>query len=155
MITIKEKEVKSKKSGKPYYRLIYKYMIGDANGDTSETVRVSIDNPYLERYYTLLNSLKPTTGHWGVMLEGEKRLHKHVVENQITEDDYNFLVRMMFVEDYDDEEFLFKVPVVHEKHADEFFDGVRAETEYSFLVFQGLDLYYIDEFGEEHETIIK
>lgn len=33
-----------------------------------------------------------------------------------------------------------------------FSNEVRAENEFMFLVFKGVNLYYIDEFGEKHET---
>jgi hypothetical protein len=39
-------------------------------------------------------------------------------------------------------------------YAYEFCDGVRGETEYSFLVFQGCTLYYYDNFGVKHNTKI-
>ncbi len=118
-------------------------MIGDADGETTKKVDVHINNPHIERYVTLLNSLKPTNGHWGVMLEPD-RLRKHYKQKQITEDDYKFLMRYMFPEDTDendDEEYLF-----------DFYEGVRAEAEYSFLVIQGIELEYVDEFGDKHDT---
>ena len=91
------KEKKSKKKITPYYILKYNYMIGDANGNTSEKMDISKDNPYLERYCTLLNSLEATKGYWGISLESD-RLYEHFTEGQITEDDYKFLCRMMFEE---------------------------------------------------------
>jgi hypothetical protein len=36
--------------------------------------------------------------------------------------------------------------------ADEFGEGIRSETEYSFLVFQGIELKYVDEDGKKHKT---
>ena len=67
MIRIKPKN-KSKKLSDPYYKLVYNYMIGDANGYTTEEETVSLDNPYVERYITLMNSLKTTKGKWGIIL---------------------------------------------------------------------------------------
>lgn len=151
------KEKKSKKAKKPYYILKYEYMIGDANGSTSEKVRVSADNPFIERYVTLLNSLKATKGHWDVMLE-YGRIEDHAKEKQITKDDLNFLNRVMFC-DCDDEDSsekneYFKTDKEN-KFANEFADGVRSDTEYSFLVFQGVTLYYYDENGIKNNTKIK
>jgi hypothetical protein len=148
MIRIKEEQTGTA-GHKPYYKLRYYYMIGDANGDTKEDVRVSVDNPYLERYVKLLNSLKSTQGYWGIKLE-PSRLRKHLRENQITEDDYQFLMRMMFEEGTS----TFEVPKENEKYADEFIEGVRSDAEYSFLVFQGCKLFYYDEFGQKHKTEI-
>jgi hypothetical protein len=158
MIEIK-KEKKKKKKIEPYYILKYDYMIGDADGDTSEKVHISKDNPYLERYVKLLNSLEPTKGHWGVMLSSD-RLYAHCKEGQITEDDYNFLSALMFEDyDYDDEDEDDKEKTSYfkedDEYAGEFFEGVMAETEYSFLVFEGVSLKYVDEDGVKHKTVIK
>lgn len=154
-IRFKEKK-KSKNKIEPHYILTYTYMIGDANGETKEKVRISKDNPYLERYYKLLNSLKPLSGHWGVMLESD-RIYKYYKEKQITEDDYKFLMRLMF-EDNDDDEMVsgsrekyIIAPIEYEIYANEFSEGVRSNSEYSFLVFEGLSLSYIDEDGEKHK----
>ena len=160
MIKLVEKKVNKEKVSEPYYLLVYNYMIGDANGDTTEEVEISKDNPFLERYCILLNSLKPVKGRWGVMLESA-RIASSFSEGQITEDDYKFLMRTMFIEDLEDweeeeeEELLLKNYFKTEQDnnwADEFFEGVRAEADYSFLVFQGVSLTYVDEYGIKHGT---
>lgn len=150
-------EIVPKKTNKtkstPFYTLTYDYMIGDANGDTSEEVQLSADNPYIERYCKLLNSLKSTKGTWGITLN-RNDIYKHFQEKQITQDDYDFLMATMFEGENDDyfkpENDIEKNTV--EKYACEFWEGVRAEAEYSFLVFQGVSLTYTDEYGEEHKT---
>lgn len=146
------KKNKNKKV-EPHYILEYNYMIGDANGDTSKKVKVSLDNPYVERYVTLLNKLKPVKGTWGLILD-ETNISKAFKEGQIAEDDYKFLTALMFEywEDEEDEE----DPYFNEndKNSWEFYGGVEGETEYSFLVFRGANLYYIDETGEKFETRI-
>ena len=151
MIEIKKAKKKSKKKREPYYHLVFNYMIGDANGYTSEEVEANVDNPYVERFVKLLNSLQPTKGRWGVILE-EARLRDSLNEGQITEDDYNFLCPMMFY-DWEEENELEEDPDDGFKY--EFMDCVRDEAEYSFLVFEGIDLYYYDEYGVKHETKIK
>lgn len=161
MITIK-KEKKSKKYQQPYYLLKYEYMIGDDDGNTNEKVKVSIDNPFLERYVKLLNSIKPLEDCWGVMLTVED-LFKTFKEKQINEDDYNFLLKMMFDDsfglDLEEEQELstFEVSPENEKYVKEFYDGVQSDSEssFSFLVFEGVKLYYVDEFGVKNKTKIK
>lgn len=143
MIEIKKEKSKKKKI-KPYYMLKYHYMIGDADGYTSKKVHVSLENPFVERYVTLLNSLKP------IILE-EDRIFDCLKEGQITEDDYNFLLKMMFEES----DSTFEVSEENGNYADEFFKGVSSDTEFSFLVFEGVDLFYIDEYGIKHKTKIK
>ncbi len=137
---IKEKPKTNKKPKKPYYILKYDYMIGDANGDVNEKVDLSLENPYIEAYVTALNKLKPTKGHWGIILTTE-RLKEHFDEKQITDEEYKLLLDV-FKSNYDeDEEFLY-----------EFEEGVRTENHYSFLVFQGATLTYVDEYGEKFKT---
>lgn len=152
MIKVVEKK-NNKKKQDPYYELVYNYMIGDGKGNTKEEVIVSVDNPFVERYVKLLNKLEPTKNHWGIVFEGN-RIYESYNEGQITKDDYLFLERMM-KEDYEDEdEDVFIVSKSDEDYASEFYEGVRGETEYSFLVFEGIDLYYYDEYGVKHETRI-
>ena len=151
MIVLKKEKEKKKGNKKPYYRLRFYYMIGDANGETHEDVEISKDNPFLERFYTLLNKLQPVKGSWGLQLS-EEDLRKCFLENQICREEYNFLKRMMF-EDEGEEAFM--IFDNDEDYADEFADGVRSESEYSFLVFQGLDLVYFDEFGKKHKAEVK
>ena len=155
MIKIIEKKSNKKKQD-PYYELIYNYMIGDGKGNTSEEVIVSVNNPFVERYVKLLNSLRPTKNHWGIVFE-RNRVYESYQEGQITKDDYLFLERMMneYYEDGDgDGEGEFIVSADDEDYASEFYEGVRGETEYSFLVFEGITLSYYDEYGVKHETKI-
>ena len=68
----------------------------------------------------------------------------------------NFLNRLAFPEYLDeeeDEESINYFKTDEENNwADEFVEGVRSETEYSFLVFQGIELKYVDENGKKHKT---
>ena len=73
-------------------------------------------------------------------------------EKQITKEDYDFLNRLMFEEYELEEDNTFIVEKKDEKFADGFFYGVRGETEWSFLVFEGIDLFYYDENGVKHKT---
>lgn len=151
---IKIKPANTEPICEPYYRMVYNYMIGDARGNTTYETIVSIENPYVEKYMSLINSLKPIKNHWGIVFE-RNRLRQHFNEGQITEDDYNFLNKMMFDEyDYDNDEEAEAAEQEEDEYAWQFAEGVRGETEYSFLVFEGIDLFYVDCFGIEHETMI-
>jgi len=70
LIKPKEKKLPKRKS-KPYYILTIKYMIGDADGDTSEEAEISKDNPFLERFCKILRKLRNPEGHWGISLSDE------------------------------------------------------------------------------------
>jgi len=145
MIKIKAIKTSSRKRT-PYYLLVFNYMIGDANGDTRKSVRVSVDNPYVERFCKLLNKLKPLKGSWGICFR-DNYLEDFLKCRQIKKDDFEFLRQTMY-KDVEGEVNL------EEKHL-VFYEGITGETEYSFLVFEGVDLYYFDEFGLKHETEIK
>lgn len=156
MIKLQEKNRTPRKKITPHYILTYDYMIGDANGNTSEKAKISADNPFIERYVTLLGKLKPIKGTWGIMLRPQD-IYGNYKEKRISKIDYEFLMKAMFEYDEDeDEETVFEEFLsITEKEEDFLFElqeGVQAETEYSFLVFQGADLTYIDEHGEKHDT---
>lgn len=131
----------------PYYTLIYNYSIGDTCGRTTQGVYLSVDNPYIERYCTLLNSIQPLKSRWGIILNEETVELCFKEENQITEDDYNFLMRTMFSEENN----YFKSDREND-YADEFYEGVMEELDYSFLVFEGVKLTYTDEHNVVFDT---
>ncbi len=140
-IVYKDKSVKKRT---PYYLLVYNYMIGDADGNTKKEVELTVNNPYIERYVTLLNNLKPTKGNWGISLT-HRDLEVAYKEGQLREEDYEFLKTAMFGdEEYEDDGFIY-----------EFYEGVRSEMGSSFLVFQSAELFYSDEYGKKHPTIFK
>lgn len=147
MIKLIETNKKTVETIIPYYTLTYNYSIGDTCWHTTQDVYLSVDNPYIERYCTLLNSIQPLRGRWGIILNEETIESCFKEENQITEDDYNFLMRTMFLEGNNyfrsDEE---------NDYADEFYGGVMEELDYSFLVFEGLKLTYTDEHNVVFDT---
>lgn len=143
MIVIKQKKSRKRKLT-PYYKLVFNYMIGDADGYTTEEVEVNKDNPHIERFCKLLNKLKPTKGTWGIALD-ENCLDDMLKEKQLNQDNYDFLYKTLFNNCSADEE----------EYMGSFYKGVRLETEYSFLVFEGVDLFYIDENGQQFETEFK
>ncbi len=158
MIKIKE-EKPNKKNITPYYELTFNYMIGDADGDTKEKINLTLDNPYIEKFVTAINKLSPTKGYWGVMLES-RRIENHYDEGQITKEEYILLMMTMFEDDFEENEELMTKEEYeayleifeNDKFISQFFEGVRADAEYSFLVFQGCTLKYIDEYGVKHKT---
>lgn len=147
MIQIKNPTKPSKKKIKPYYLLTYNYMIGDADGYTSEEVELSADNPHIERHCKLLQKLKPIKGHWGISLNQEQ-INNALKCKQITKSDYDFLFRTMFPYDLDEEDENY----IEDKFLDEFDSGIKSDTEYSFLTFQDLELIYVDENNTHHQT---
>lgn len=153
MIKIKEKKT-SKKKHKPVYTLEIKYMIGDANGYTSEEGTFPVEcADALEQFCKILDKLEPLKGSWGIMLN---EMESHFVEGQITQEDLNFW--NIFVErDYNEDELdqessdMLELLGTH-SYGDGLGDLVRAETEYSFLVYQDYELSYYDEYNKKHNT---
>lgn len=136
--------LKERKKQRPYYTITFYYMIGDANGDTSEGAEVSIDNPYLERVLVLFNKLKSPPGHWGIILDN-KALGLWKVHNMLSEEELELLNKIINYEDLDE---------APEEDLRVFADCIRTGNEYTFLVFEGVVLHYIDEYGFEYETEI-
>lgn len=58
----------------PYYHVIFNYMIGDADGNT--TYDFTCDESEIEevvKYVSILNKLKPLKDHWGICFDNYKR----------------------------------------------------------------------------------
>lgn len=147
MIKVVEKKKKNEKQN-PYYLLEFSYMIGDADGHTEEEMGAPIeDAEIIERFVKLINNLKPTSGTWGIVFS-RYELKDFLTEGQITEDDYDFLKTVMFSIDRDDKDNKYK------DYESYFSECIQGDAEYSFLVFEGVDLYYYDEYGVKHETEI-
>jgi hypothetical protein len=141
MIKVIEKQ-KNKTKQNPYYLLEFNYMIGDADGHTEEEMTFGIeDADIVERFVKLINGLKPLSGTWGIVFE---RHEFHKFKNQLSEDDFNFLKNVMF-ENWGEEE-------SEDDYTGYFSECIKGETEYSFLVFKGVNLYYYDENGIKYDT---
>lgn len=148
MIKLVEKKKPVGKTNEPYYKLIYYYMIGDADGETQETVQLTINNPFIEKFCSLLEKIEPRKGYYGISLD-EGIVDSNVAAGNITFEEGKFLEMCLFNGPEDEmqeilgDDFIF---------AYQFSEGVRNETEYSYLSFEGYDLFYIDEYGETHDT---
>lgn len=153
MIKLKEKK-KSNKKHTPVYNLKINYMIGDANGYTSEEGTFPVEcADALEHFCKILDKLEPLEGSWGIMLN---EMESHFSEGQITQEDLDFW--NIFVErDYDEDELdqessdMLELLGTH-SYGDGLGDLVTAETEYSFLVYQDYKLHYYDENNVKHDT---
>lgn len=118
---------------KPHYILTIDYMIGDADGDHSETFEFYQDEDYyLQNAIALieiLKKLRPTKGYWGIMLE-EERLSKAVLENQITDEEKFFVLDGPFQE------------IIRDSCCDE----------REWLTLEEAYLVYVDEYGIQHDV---
>lgn len=138
-----------KKDIEPYYKLVFKYMIGDAKGNTEEeTTWDANDTIMIERIVRLLNGLIPIKGTWGIILDREI-LDDFVKEKQITPDDRNFLDAIMYENHYKPIE-----NPIYDDYSGCISDCIKSEIGRTFAVFEGIDLYYYDENGVKHDTEI-
>jgi len=170
MIKIKANKKKTSKK-KPYYKLKMYYMIGDANGNTTEDMKIMESDTegveLVERFVSIMNRLKATKGTWGIVLDG---FGDFLSEGQITEEEWEFLSKVSdeyyWFEEYLPEYYSDKghseeeIEALIEEECEKdnsmgyFSEVVKGDTEYSFLVFEGAELTYYDETGTKHKTEI-
>ena len=143
----------------PHYILKFNYSIGGETCDIiTKTARLSLNNPYIERAVYLLNNFLTDKE---LILEEIRTSYEC---DEFDEMSYKFLVRILINEDTDlehyitdDNETLEDVEEyldIYTYHADEFRDGVRTTVEGAILVFEFVELVYINEYGNEFKTSI-
>jgi len=152
---ISSKNKPLKKKIKPHYYLIINYMIGDSNGDTIEESEISLDNPFLERFCKILKKLKNPKGCWGIKLD-EEAIEANYKQKCITKDEKDFFLNILQVEGMEEEESdKFFKSEEEAQFAVEISELIRTETEYSFLTYQGFELFYVDENKKRHKTRLR
>ena len=143
----------------PHYILKFNYSIGGETSDIiTKTTKLSLNNPYIERAVHLLNNF---------LTEKELTLislRDSYEDSEFNDMDYKFLIRILMHEDIDlehyitgDNETLEDVEEyldIYTYHADEFRDGVYTTVEGAILVFEFVELVYINEYGNEFKTSI-
>ena len=143
----------------PHYILKYNYSIGGETSDIiTKTTRLSLNNPYIERAVYLLNNFLTDKE---LILEEIRTSYEC---DEFDEMSYKFLIRILMHEDIDlehyitgDNETLEDVEEyldIYTYHADEFRDGVYTTVEGAILVFEFVELVYINEYGNEFKTSI-
>ena len=143
----------------PYYILKFNYSIGGDPCDiTTKTTELSLNNPYIEKAVYLLNNFLTDKE---LILEEIRTSYEC---DEFDEMSYKFLVRILMNEDTDlehyitgDNETLEDVEEyldIYTYHADEFRDGVYTTVEGAVLVFEFVELVYINEYGNEFKTSI-
>lgn len=140
-------EIKKRNINTPYYILRYEYMIGDSNGYVNKELRISFNNPYLEKYCRLLKRLKRPKNYNKLCLRKDV-INKCLLENQINEEEYDFLMRIMF----GDKNSKFLVPIEHLTFSNEFYKEVISYINDSYLFFLTINLVYVNENGVHLNT---
>ena len=143
----------------PHYILKYNYSIGGETSDIiTKTTKLSLNNPYIERAVHLLNNFLTDKELTLISLRDSYE------DSEFNDMDYKFLIRILMHEDTDlehyitgDNETLEDVEEyldIYTYHADEFRDGVYTTVEGAILVFEFVELVYINEYGNEFKTSI-
>lgn len=159
MIKILPKKKRLKKIKSPYYTVKISYMIGDSNGYIEKSEKVNEDNPHLERFCTLIESLKPLVGHWGVSLSLED-LEERKKQSLISNSDYVFLLFCYFSNDEEELKLLLTdddLILSDNYNIKDFYcfsELITSETEYSFLSFSELWITYTDEYKDNFKCEI-
>lgn len=162
MINIVVKQ-KGKPLTKPFYTLEMKYMIGDANGNTSNKMEIDVEHaPRIERFCRILDKLKTKKGTWGIILDDDY-YPSMWSEKMVSRSEYLFF--LWSLNDYNDikqdesleltEAELELIDTFEFKDEDDYFsfgEVISGVTEYSFLVYKGYKLTYTDEHGETFNT---
>lgn len=127
------------KNQTPYYHVIFNYMIGDANGNTTyDFICNESEIEKVVKYVSILNKLKPLKDHWGICFDNyEKEYPGEYIG--LSEDEYNIFIDLLYSNDYED-------------IRGEISECLKSETEYSFLVFEKVDVYYYDENGIKYNV---
>ena len=143
----------------PHYILKFNYSIGGETSDIiTKTTKLSLNNPYIERAVHLLNNF---------LTEKELTLislRDSYEDSEFNDMDYKFLIRILMHEDIDLEHYITgdnetwedvdEYLDIYTYHADEFRDGVYTTVEGAILVFEFVELVYINEYGNEFKTSI-
>ena len=143
----------------PHYILKFNYSIGGETSDIiTKTTRLSLNNPYIERAIYLLNNFLTDKELTLISLRDSYE------DSEFNDMDYKFLIRILMHEDIDlehyitsDNETLEDVEEyldIYTYHADEFRDGVYTTVEGPILLFEFVELVYINEYGNEFKTSI-
>lgn len=124
----------------PYYHVIFNYMIGDADGST--TYDFTCNESEIEKvvkYVSILNKLKPLKDHWGICFDNyEKEYPGEYIG--LSEVEYNIFMDLLDCEFY------------ISKERSEIQSCLASRNEYSFLVFQGIEIYYYDENNTKYKV---
>ena len=143
----------------PHYILKFNYSIGGETSDIiTKTTRLSLNNPYIERAVYLLNNFLTDKELTLISLRDSYE------DSEFNDMDYKFLIRILMHEDIDLEHYITgdnetwedvdEYLDIYTYHADEFRDGVYTTVEGAILVFEFVELVYINEYGNEFKTSI-
>ena len=147
MIKLTLIEDKPNKPNHPYYYIEFNYMIGDGDGETEYGFACrKEDIEEVAEYVNILNKVKTLKGHWGICFDEypEEYPGEYI---GLSEEEYKIFYHLINLDDEDEDTILPIETTIG--------DCLRARTEYSFLVFEGINIYYYDENGKKFNVMIE
>ena len=125
---------------KPHFVVTIHYMIGDGDGDTEEVLSYETEEELEEviPYIKILRKLKPLKNHWGICFSNYPSEYPGEYIG-LSEAEYAMFLQIL---SYNDTPSKF------------FTDSLYSERETYFVVFQGIEVTYIDENSSKHEVLI-
>lgn len=124
----------------PYFEVTLYYMIGDADGDTTETLIYKTEKE-LEKdipYIRLLQKIKPLEGHWGIQFSSYPNKYPGEYIG-LTKEEYSEFMDLL---DY------------KTTPGEPISASLYSERDSYWVVFQNIDVVYVDENGAAHKVII-
>lgn len=126
----------------PYFKVVINYMIGDANGDIEEVLHYSRER--LEETLPLLlalNKLKPLKGHWGICFDNypEEYPGEYI---GVSKEEYTLILKELNSREDS---------ILSE---DGWGTPLYTDREGYWVVFEGVQVTYIDENNAEHQVKI-
>lgn len=91
------------------------------------------------KYVSILNKLKPLQDHWGICFDDYCGIGYPGGYIGLSEEEYNTFIELLSYDGND------TVKI-------EIYEHLRSENEYSFLVFQGVEIYYYDENNTKYKV---
>ena len=131
---------------KPFYKVKFKYDVGDSEGYHTTRCKVSVDNPYLEKLLVALKKLKKPENYrgWGITLDND--MFGYNWDNDfITKEERDLLFLIRYDVDGKDD-FAYEL------------SGLIANLPGNmgrYVLYTGYKLEYVDENGVKFNTKIK
>lgn len=124
----------------PYFEVILHYMIGDADGDTEETIMYETEESLEEDipYIKLLQKLNPLKGYCGICFSSYPNEYPGEYVG-LTKEEYSKFINLL---DY------------KTTPSESITSTLYSERDSYWVVFQDIDVTYVDENGGIHEVII-
>lgn len=130
---IKLKLIPIEENKDPYYHIIFNYMIGDGNGNTTYDFTCSPEDiDEVIKYVSILKKLKPLKRHWGICFDNYS-------------EEYKTFLHLLELEEEESTDIEFNIC-----------DCIKSRiNEWSFLVFEGIEIYYYDKNNRKYQVVIE